>query len=148
MVTQTQYNAAVAANDVPMWEIGPYGSGGTWLFDNTAINTITRTANWDWMTKRGALLRPRRHDGPRLLGLLHGSQLVLNYLEARLLRILSVAMGRSDDRDDLHAAGEILLRKQQDADVPAIRCLVPRKLPTLGSCSTTSRRSPGTVQAS
>ena len=50
VVTQTQYNAAVAANDVPMWEIGPYESGGTWLFDNTAINTITRTANWDWMT--------------------------------------------------------------------------------------------------
>ena len=49
--------------------------------------------------------------------------------EARLLRDESVAMGRSDDRHHLHAACEILLRAQQDADVPAIGYLLPREPP-------------------
>ena len=54
-VTATsQWDASTAANDVPMWQIGPYqatlNTTGNWSFVNTTVNTQTRNGNWDWAT--------------------------------------------------------------------------------------------------
>ena len=51
VTTGAEYTSAGEGNDVPMWEIGAYEIGSTWSFLDTTVNTITRTANWDWMTK-------------------------------------------------------------------------------------------------
>ena len=50
VTTSSQYNAAQNANDVPMWQIG-YEQAGDGSFVGTSINTITRTANWDWYSR-------------------------------------------------------------------------------------------------
>jgi len=46
--TTAQYAVASAANDVSSWQIGfeQKDTGNTWV--DTTINTITRTANWEW----------------------------------------------------------------------------------------------------
>jgi hypothetical protein len=51
VATSSEYAAAAAGNDVPMWVLGPYEIGSTWSFLDTTVDTITRTANWDWLTK-------------------------------------------------------------------------------------------------
>jgi hypothetical protein len=51
VTTAAQYATASAANDVPMWQIGFQQSdtGNSWI--DTTVQTITRTANWDWYTR-------------------------------------------------------------------------------------------------
>jgi hypothetical protein len=51
VTTRSEYNAAENANDVPVWQIGVHQTASGFSFVNTSINTITRTANWDWFTK-------------------------------------------------------------------------------------------------
>ena len=50
VTTTAEYNAAQAANDVPMWQIGAQQVSAGWSFQDTMVNTITRTANWDWVS--------------------------------------------------------------------------------------------------
>ena len=51
VTTGAQYNTAGDANDVPVWQIGVQQTASGFSFVDTSINTITRTANWDWFTK-------------------------------------------------------------------------------------------------
>ena len=70
VTTETGYNDLSTGNKVPIWQLGAYqasvnisgsftfsdcpseGSqtGGNWTFDNCTVNTLNRTANWDWNT--------------------------------------------------------------------------------------------------
>jgi hypothetical protein len=51
VTTNTDYNAMIAGNDVPMWILGEYTApGGINSYDPTTVNTITRLANWDWVS--------------------------------------------------------------------------------------------------
>jgi hypothetical protein len=45
-----EYNSARNTNSVPMWTMGSYQVGNTLKFDTTMLPTITRTANWDWVS--------------------------------------------------------------------------------------------------
>jgi hypothetical protein len=53
--TTAQWNADSNANNIPMWSFGQYqatvNTTGNWSFVDTTINTQTRVANWDWLTK-------------------------------------------------------------------------------------------------
>jgi hypothetical protein len=51
VTTTVQWNALENANDVPMWQIGVVQGNSGLFFMDTAINTITRNGNWDWVSK-------------------------------------------------------------------------------------------------
>jgi hypothetical protein len=52
VTTNEEWNAVENANDVPMWQIGVVQGNSGFFFMESAINTITRTANWDWYSRR------------------------------------------------------------------------------------------------
>lgn len=51
VTTDADYSTMTGSNNVPMWDFGEYTApGGINLFDSTTIQTITRLANWDWVS--------------------------------------------------------------------------------------------------
>ena len=51
VTTTADWDAQQANNNVPVWQIGGEQTGSGFAFVPTMIDTITRTANWDWYTQ-------------------------------------------------------------------------------------------------